>query len=163
MIRRLIYGSPFLRKVFLGARKRIVNNFNVSVSAIENNGYINVIDNRFIITVLKLFPFSLITYLLKLFERRIIYKIDDIYYITGNNNTNILPIITNFSIVTHTTTHDMTQQIKFYNSAIPINFIISQNNINNPQYIKIKYMCKGKFIEKEINDFNECKLFNLFI
>ena len=60
---------------------------------------------------------------------------------------------------------NLTNKIKFYNSSIPISFLIKQYNLESYNLIKLKYLKKGTVIEKTIKydiNWSPHYIYNLF-
>jgi hypothetical protein len=93
-------------------------------------------------------PFNLLQ---KFVFFNIIYKKDNIFYITNINTPIIVPTILNFTLNKPDNTYlDMTYEIKYYNSFIPIKFFIDYNNLYDYETINLKYISKGKMVNKLI-------------
>ena len=94
-----------------------------------------------------------------------IYKKDNIYYITNIKSHIIIPTIMTFIFTDYSgNENNMTSKIKYYNSSIPVNFIIKYNNLEHYNNLLIKYMSKGKIINKTIykTEFSNKLLYELF-
>jgi len=148
-------------------RDFIARNFFVSINALVYNHEIYFLDKylKIIYIFLRLVPFGLLQVIFNLLNIQIIYKLDNIYNITNIKQNHILPIITSIIIesndlyttsdINKNNSYNLTSKIKYYNSSIPIYFLLKNNNIKNCNNIKIKYFNKGKIIEKNINDIND--------
>jgi hypothetical protein len=151
-------------------RDFIARNFMVlPMALIYNNQLIYFNSYKYIIyLIFRLLPFGLIRILLELFNIGIIYKLDSIYNITNIRNNHIIPIILNFYFIyEHNNCEikkDFLSNIKYYNGGIPLNFITNENNLQKYRKIKIKYLNKGKILDKllDINDFSELPIYKLF-
>jgi hypothetical protein len=159
-------------------RNFFISNFFVNINCIiYNNTYIEVDNNYFLFYSLKIIPlfvYKIINYFINI---KFIYSYDNIYNITGINKYKILPYIYNFvfyevkmntpfnKIVTNTEKniynaslnsnicmeqYDVSNNIKYYNSYIPLKFILLKNNIKSYNYLQIKYLNKNNFIEKKL-------------
>jgi hypothetical protein len=155
-------------------RNFFIQNFMVNIICSvksERNWYINrIITHRYIFysriirVLLRFIPFFIIKHIFAYLNKKIIYQIDDIYYIEPCEQNHILPIIMNLEFVNNNLDIcNLTNKIKFYNSSIPINFFIKQHNLESYNTIKLKYLKKGTIIEKivKINNKN-CLIYNLF-
>ena len=160
-------------------RNFFISNFFVNINCIiYNNNYIEVDNNYFLFYFLKIIPFFIYKIINYLINIKFIYSYDNIYNITGKNKYNILPFIYNFvfyevqintpfnKIVTNTEEYiynssslnsnnciekyDISNNIKYYNSYIPLKFILLKNNIKSYKYLQIKYLNKNIFIEKKL-------------
>jgi hypothetical protein len=60
--------------------------------------------------------------------------------------------------------YDLSYKIKYYNTSIPFSVFVNQNIPKIYDLIKIKYITKGKIIEKHllINDNKNYLIYNLF-
>ena len=146
-------------------RELFISNFGIEINGlILKNNHILYINNIFKY-IFYFIPFSLFNYF-KFFN--FIYKKDTFYYITNIKLNIIIPIILNFTFYNNNNNNykiDMTSQIKYYNSSIPLKFFIINNNLNNYNMIRLKYMYKGKILEKElcIYDYYNKLIYELFL
>jgi hypothetical protein len=143
-------------------REFIVSNFGIKLYGIEfKNKHIIYVNNIFKYT-LCIFPFSLFNYINFI---NLIYKKDNIFYITNIKINIITPIILNCIFRNNNNNIDMTSEIKYYNSSIPFQFFINNNNLQNYNIVTIKYMSKGKIINKDllINNYRDKLLYELFL
>ena len=145
-------------------REFIVSNFGIKLYGIQfKNKHIIYIDNVFKY-ILYIFPFSLFNYINFI---NLIYKKDNIFYITNVKLNMIVPIILNFTFYNNNNNNniDMSSTVKYYNSSIPFKFFINYNNLHNYNILTIKYMSKGKLINKDliINDYYDKLLYELFL
>lgn len=151
-------------------RDFLVRNFMVSPKALVlNNELIYFIGiKNLLYWIFRLLPFCFVKTLLGLFNIGIIYKLDSIYNLTNIQHNHIVPIIFNFLFVNdngnNEIRNDFTSKIKYYNASVPLYFIIKENNLKQYNKIKIKYLNKGKSLEKNINvcDFNYLPIYKLF-
>jgi len=79
----------------------------------------------------------------------IIHKIDDCYGITTENKNCIIPYIISCNIITNDTIVDFSNEIRKYNTSIPLYFIIY--NIINYKELRVVYRSKGLKKEKIID------------
>ncbi len=153
MFYKSFYNITKLRNLF-------INNFAIQIIAFQyNNKIIDTNNIYYLLLLLRIIPFSFITYILLLFDIHIIYKKECVINIT-NGKLKILPIIMKMIIKTNDDYN--IDNIKYYNSNIPIQILY--NNLNIPiQFTKnniyVKYLLKGKMIEKEI-EINEDNIIN---
>lgn len=145
-------------------REFIVSNFGIKLYGIEfKNKHIIYINNE-LKYIFYIFPFSLFNYINFV---NLIYKKDNIFYITNIKINIITPIILNCTFRNNNNSNniDMTSTIKYYNSSIPFKFFINNNNLQNYNLLTIKYMSKGKIINKDlfINDYCDKLLYELFL
>ena len=144
-------------------RELFINNFNVSIYLIninKTNYYFNKSQIFF-----KIIPFSIIKFINSYTNNNIIYKIDNIYYITNTQYNTILPIIFNMSVYNDINYKKcITSNIKYFMFSIPFDFILKNLNIEHYEYLYIKYMHNGKIIEKSIliNETKHLLLYNIF-
>ena len=160
-------------------RNFFIQNFFVNVICSiksEKNWYINRIIthkynfySRIIRVLLRLVPFFIIKHVFNYFDKNVIYQIDNIYYISNCHQNRISPIIMNLEFINENNKHpnicNLTNKIKFYNSSIPISFLIKQYNLESYNLIKLKYLKKGTFIEKTIKydiNWSPHYIYNLF-
>lgn len=151
-------------------RDFLVRNFMVESKAIINKNqitYFNQINFVFYLLI-RILPFSLVRTIFGLFNLGVIYKLDSIYNVTNNVYNHILPIILGCQFIgienSKEIIDDMSSKIKYYNANIPLNFIIKENNLEKFKKIKLKYLNKGKLVEKsiDINDFKVYPIYKLF-
>jgi hypothetical protein len=149
-------------------RNFYISNFFVNINCIlYKNHYIET-NNVILFYLLKctpLFFYKMITYF---FNIKFIYNYDNIYNVTGTTKYNILPYIFNFTFYENKNdkqiSYDISNSIKYYNSAVPFKYILLKNHIKNCNYFKIKYLTKNNFIEKElyIKDYENKLICDLF-
>ncbi len=138
-------------------RDFIVRNYFVSIYACIYNKEIYWINKYKIFYLLKLFPFGILQMLFTLFHIQLIYKVDNIYNITTQNHTHIMPIILNFNACDIDDNNDiiykkdLLSDVKYYNGLIPIEFLLLNTNEQNCNQLQIKYFNKGKIIDKKLN------------
>ena len=158
-------------------RDFIVSNFGIKLYGIQfKNKHIIYINNQ-LKYIFYIFPFSLFNYINFV---NLIYRKDDIFYITNIKLNIITPIILNCTFHYNNSNNidmsseikynnsiniDMTSTIKYYNSSIPFKFFINNNNLQNYNLLTIKYMSKGKIINKNlfINNYYNKLLYELFL
>ena len=147
----------------INLRDLVISNFGIEIYGLvfKNN---NIFYTKNILKyIFYIFPFSLFNYIRFI---KIIYKKDNIYYITNSNLYIITPIILNFTFnnSNNDETIDMTSRIKYYNSSIPFKFIIENNKLNKFNILNIKYISKGTTNNKimYIDDCNNKLLYELF-
>lgn len=150
--------------LLISLRNLIVQNFYIKIYGLYSNN--KLYSNNVLLTlfyIFKFIPFFIVKKLFKLFNYQIIYEIDGIHTITDITSNHILPIILNFELTNDDRSNIQIINIKYYNSSIPLIYIL-KNNINNYKFIRIKYLNKGRIIDKivTINDVKNLKLFNLF-
>jgi hypothetical protein len=164
--------SSYLLGTFIFIRNLLFNNYFININAI-------VIYHKFNISIyncnniyfklftfpLRIIPFTILLYLFKQCNIYIIYKTDSLYKI-NYNKVIILPVILKSSVLT-TDNEELNINFKNYSPSIPIKFILNNMDINtyNHEILYIKYMSKGKIIEKRFNINilnNKLSLFELF-
>jgi hypothetical protein len=145
-------------------RNFLVSNFFVNINTIIiNNKYIHI-DNYFLLFfILKLIPFYFYKSISKNYDINFIYSYDNIFNITNIKKNYILPIIINYTFINDTKIFNF-NQIKFYNSNIPFNYIIDKYNLHDFNQIKINYLYENKSINKilYINEYKDKKIYDLF-
>ena len=148
------------KKIYLlKIRDLFMSNFGINIKGIQYKNNIYECKYSFLF---KFYPFYFTKFFAKLFNIRFIYELDNSYFITGDTKNHILPIIMSFKV----DNLDLTPTIKYYNSLIPFDFFLKNNNIKSYQNIDIKYICKGKInyklILKENIHHNNVLIYNLF-
>ena len=152
-------------------RNFYISNFFVNINCIVyNNNYFININNIYINYLLKTIPLFLYKSISYFTNINFIYNYDNIYNITGIHNYHILPYIFNFIFYDvkinnlYLNEYNISNDIKYYNSSIPFYFLLLNNNIQSFKYLKIKYLNKTNFIEKElyIKDYNNKLIYDLF-
>ena len=112
--------------------------------------------------LLLLIPFYFLKITFNLFDCELIYKVDGIYGITNIKKNHIIPFITNCVVLNDDSSLNITNDIRYYNSSIPISFFINNNKINNYFKIQLVYYIKSNKNEKEI-DLREINVNNYLI
>ncbi len=141
----------------LQMRDLIVRNYFVSIYACIFNKEIYWINKYKVCYLLKLCPFGFLQMLFALFKIQLIYKVDNIYNITTQKHTHIMPIILNFNVCDIDDNNniiynkDLISDVKYYNGLIPLEFLLLNTNEQNCNQLQIKYFHKGKIIEKKLN------------
>lgn len=159
-----------IKLYFLKIRDFIISNYFVNIYSIKyKNKYYDIYNNYYIYFLLLLFkiiPFYFIKNICQYFNISLIYNFDNIYYITSlKKNYHILPIISKFAVINNLEMIDLTSNIKYYSSNIPVIFILKNNNIIEYNTIHIKYIKLGEVINKQIllNEYYiNTQLYNLF-
>lgn len=131
-------------------RDFIARNFMVSPIGLLSNGQITFLTGINYLFY-RILPFGFVKFILsELFNIGIIYKLDSIYNLTNHSNNHIVPIILDFTFVgsNGANKENFLGKIKYYNSNIPLIFIIKENNLEEYNLIKLKYLNCGKIIEK---------------
>jgi len=127
-------------------RTLIYNNF-VSIYAIVDNNKsknnlikVPIIYRRF----LQFIPFFLIKSICNIYNKSIIYKVENIYNISNNNDILIIPVVLNIELYNDELNIkiDVTNIIKYYNPSIPFIFFIYNNNLIDYSHLKIKFFNK---------------------
>lgn len=148
-------------------RDFLVRNFKVNPKALLYNNelfYFNGIKLS-LYYLFRLLPFCFIKTLLALFNIKIIYKLDSIYNLTNIQQNHIVPIILQFIFEKDLESDkDFTLIIKYYNSNIPLQFILKENNLEEYNKIKLKYFNKKKIVDKvvDIDNFIKLPIYKLF-
>jgi hypothetical protein len=155
-------------KFYVRSRNFFVNNFFVNILCIkQNDTFIYLNDCNIIYRyLLLLIPFYFLKITFNLFDCELIYKIDGIYGITNIKKNHIIPFITHCVISNDDLSLNITNDIRFYNSSIPISFYINNNKINNFYKIQLVYYIKSNRNEKKIDlrdfDLNNYLIYQLF-
>jgi hypothetical protein len=130
-------------------RELFISNFGIKIYGLKINNNILYFNNilRFIFYFI---PFSIFNN--NIFYD-IIYKKDNIFYITNLNKYRILPLILEFIFYDdNNNSINMTKEIKYYSASIPIKFFIEYNNLYDYTKLNIKYIFKGTTNLKEIDN-----------
>jgi hypothetical protein len=158
----------------ISVRNFFVGNFFVNIVGFKNKNTNNIFllsrNNIFKNTLqflLLLVPLVVTTTIFNFFGKEVIYKYDNIFYITNAVQHKIIPVILEFKAYYSsepTYLYDLTSQIKYYNTSIPFNVFVNLNVPKIYDTIKIKYITKGKIKEKHllINDNKNYLIYNLF-
>ncbi len=158
----------------ISIRNFFVGNFFVNIVGfknINNNKFFllfgNTILSKILYFLLLLVPLVVTTTISNIFGKEVIYKYDNIFYITNANQNKIIPVLLEFKAYCSNEPaylYDLTYQIKYYNTSIPFNVFATLNIPKIYDSIKIKYITKGKIIEKHliINDNKNYLIYNLF-
>lgn len=146
-------------------REFIISNFGIQIYAILFKNQKLIYINNFYRYLLFFIPFSLLNYI-NIFK--IIYRKDNIYYVTNpNKSVKIIPLILKFNFMNNDMedTIDMRSQIKYYNSYVPFKFFINNNKLNNYDSLNIIYISNKELIEKNIciDEYYNKLLYELFI
>jgi hypothetical protein len=153
-------------------RELLVSNFLFKIIGIKYHHTILYASNFIFLYLFHLFPLQFLCKLLSYFNIKVIYKTDGVYQLSGVKHNHILPVILLFegrkSANKDDTTEDnkinLASLIKYYNCSIPLKVFISNNKLEDYKYIKLKFMSKGKFIEKfhVVKDFENLSIYHLF-
>jgi hypothetical protein len=155
-------------RIYVKTRNFLINNFLVNIECFKKEDKFIYLDNQKIIYkyLLMIIPFYLIKTLANKYNYDIIYKVDNIYNITNIKENHIIPFITNCSVYSNDSVIDITKDIRYYNSSIPLCFLIYNCELFKYDTIKITYMNKGNRLYNEINlnniDTTKFLLYNLF-
>ena len=153
-------------------RNFCVRNFFVNIVGFKKKElYIWLIDKNLInfsINYLLLFvPFTFTKIVCDTLEYDVIYSYDNIYQITNTTSTHMIPILIEFKVYNINNPndlYDLTDQIKYYNSSLPLNVFSILNIPETYDIIKLRYLEKGKFKDKHIriNDHKNSLIYKLF-
>lgn len=162
----------YIKLFLLNLREFMIKNYAIKILAVkkDNNIYYTTLFFKIILFFLKLIPFSVIIYLTNFFKYQIIYTQDDTYQISGITQNHILPVIFKFVVRSNYDLDldipvDIKPKIKYYNSSIPLGYVLTNNKLNNYCFIDITYLHVGKLTTKRIliNETNNVQpLYNLF-
>ena len=153
---------------YVRSRNFFVNNFFVNILCLKQNNTYTYLDGNYIFYryLLILIPFYFIKLIANRYNTEIIYKVDGIYGITNIKENHIIPFITSCTAINKVATLNISQEIRLYNSSIPILFFINYEEIYEYDSIKLTFITKGIRKEKEINlreiNFNEYLIYHLF-
>ena len=155
-------------RYYVRSRNFFVNNFFVNILCLKQNNTYTYLDGNYIFYryLLLLIPFYFIKFIANRYNTEIIYKVDGIYGITNIKENHIIPFITSCTAINKVATLNISQEIRLYNSSIPILFFINYEEIYEYDSIKLTFITKGIRKEKEINlreiNFNEYLIYHLF-
>lgn len=157
-----------LYRQYVNFRNFFINNFFVNVVCLKHNDTFIYLNNNYIIYnyLLILIPFYFVKNIANIYNYDLIYKVDGIYGITNIKENHIIPFISSCIAYNNKSSLNITNDIRFYNSSIPLYFFINNNNLKNYDFIKLIYFNKSNKIEKKI-EFNEIDtkkylIYNLF-
>ena len=168
MINYIKMKKENMYRLYVKTRNFFVNNFFVNIFCIKKNDVFIYLNGNYIIIkyLLLLLPFYLVKLIANLLNYEIIYRIDGIYGITNIKENHIIPFITNCTVFNNDSSLNITNDIRLYNTSIPLSFFINNNQINNYNKMTIIYNIKTNKIEKHINfneiNTNNCLIYHLF-
>ena len=155
-------------RLYVRFRNFFINNFFVNIICIKQNDTFIYLENDYLYLkyFLLLIPFYFLKLIANRFNYELIYCIDGIYGITNIKETHIIPFITCCNMVNNQCSLNITNQIRMYNTSIPISFFINNMQINDFDRMQLVYFIKSVKTEKEINlnsiDQNNFLLYELF-
>lgn len=155
-------------RIYVKTRNFLINNFLVNIECFKKEDNYIYLDNKKIIYkyLLMFVPFYFIKSITSIYDYDIIYKIDNIYNITNIKENHIIPFITSCIVCSNDSLMDITKEIRYYNSSIPLCFLIYNCELFSYDTIKITYMNKGNKLYSEINlnniDTTKFLLYKLF-
>lgn len=124
-----------------------------------------IINNYFIISLIHLLCFFNLYYILSLFNIKILYKIDNLFFyddFKNNKKPQIKPIILNVLISNDINQIDLTETIKNYDMNIPLYIFFYNENIKINNFINIDIEtlknCKRNKITYKIDDIYNKKI-----
>ena len=146
-------------------RNNFVSNYNVNILYMYNNDIYIDLSESYIKYLFFFIPFSLVTYLLTP-RFNIIYKMDNLYYITTNTTMKIYPIILSVKVKKNNII-DITSKFKLFNMLIPMWAFVNiiKLDIDLIDIIEFTYLLKGKMINKNINitEVYDLPLYSIFL
>jgi hypothetical protein len=157
-----------LFNLYVKLRNFYVNNFFVTVLCLKQNDIFIYLDNNYLICryLLLLIPFYFVKYFASKYNYELIYKIDGVYGITNIKDNHIIPFIISCVVINDTSSLNISDDIRLYNSSIPLYFFINMCTLHDYKLIKLNYLIKGIKKEKEINlnniDTKKYLIYNLF-
>lgn len=133
-------------------RELFVKNYCVSITAIEIKDF--KFKNSIFFHLFRILPFSMVKFIFELLDKIIsfkyIYKMDNLYFSNHVKGITISPIILNLELFNNEDYKiSIKENIQKYNRSIPIWYFLYNENIQYFLNYKIKYISKGKMIEKE--------------
>jgi hypothetical protein len=157
-----------LYRMYVKSRNFFINNFFVNIICLKhNNTFIYLNNDRLIYRyLLLLIPFYFVKCFANIYNYDLIYRVDGIYGITNIKENHIIPFITSCIAFNETSSLNISNDIRFYNSSIPLYFFIINSNLNSYNFIKLIYFNKSSKIEKKIEfdkiDTKSYLIYNLF-
>ena len=136
---------------FIRMRDLLISNFSVKIMTLQYKNLI--IQNNILFFLLGFLPFTLLKFFFKFSQIKYIYYMDNLYF---SNYTEVLKISPIFLSIKTDKDLSLIDNFKKYNYNIPIWFFLQNENLNNVNYLNIKYFQKGKVNEKNI-DIKESK------
>ena len=128
---------------FISIRQFFVNNFCISINAIEINK--TIITNYILLFFIRLIPF----YFIKTLKLKCIYLLDDIYFSNYTENLSINPLTISFDLYNDSEMISVKENLRKYNFSVPFWFFIKNEKLENYSIFKIKQFVGGKLINKE--------------
>lgn len=125
-----------MMRCFLWLREVFINNFCVSIKAIEINKII--ITNSIFLNLLRLVPF----YIIKKLNIKCIFLLDNIYFSNYSNTLSLNPMYLLFEISNQNEITSVKDNLKKYNNSVPFWFFIYNEKLNEYTYFKIKSLFK---------------------
>lgn len=151
--------------LIVSIRNFCVENFFVKINGLySNNEFYSNNWLSALFFILNIIPFFIVKILFNILKYQIIYEVDGIHTITNITSNHILPIILKCELTNDKNSINIINIIKYYNSSLPLRYIIEKNNFTNYNKIDIKYINKGRITEKsiDIKTIINNSLFNLF-
>ena len=142
-----------MMRCFLWLREVFINNFCVSIKAIEINKII--ITNSIFLNLLRLVPF----YIIKKLNIKCIFLLDNIYFSNYSNTLSLNPMYLLFEISNQNEITSVKDNLKKYNNSVPFWFFIYNEKLNEYTYFKIKSLFKTN--EGVIEDYKNKLIKNL--
>lgn len=148
-----MYVKLFLLKL----RDFFIRNYCAKIIAFkkDNMVYYPKLVLNLLILFLRLVPFSVLIYFANFLKFQLIYSQDGTYQLSGLTQNHILPVIFKFNVGSSFNPNndnqiDLKPIIKYYNSSLPLDFILNNNKLNNYSYIDITYLHLGSLQNKRI-------------
>jgi hypothetical protein len=109
---------------FVSIREFFINNFCVSILAIEINK--KIITNSILLNLLRLIPF----YFIKKLNIKCIYLIDNLYFSTYSNALTINPMYLSFEVLNSGEITSVKDNLRKYNYSVPFWFFIQNEKLD---------------------------------
>lgn len=156
----------------INIRNFCIRNFFVNIIGFnKKNNFIcltsNNVFDKIIGFLLRLLPLVITIKIANFFNQDVIYKYDNIYYISNTYQNKIIPVLLELKAYCSNEPeylYDLSYQIKYYNTSIPFGVFAKLNIPRIYDVVKLKYITKGCIKEKHliINEYRNFLIYNLF-
>jgi hypothetical protein len=158
-----------MNSYLIGARNFIIENFFVSIKAIEYKKYKFI--NSYFFLLLKIIPFTFMKIFLNYLNCKYIYYYDNIYHSNYIHTFSLRPSILSFKVSNNESESEKlidekeyVKKFKLYQFSIPFWFFIYNEKLENYTNFEIKYFSKGKIVDTsyKFEDFKTKLLIDIF-
>jgi hypothetical protein len=122
---------------FVSIREFFINNFGVSILAIEINK--KIIINSILLNLLRLIPF----YFIKKLNVKCIYLIDNLYFSTYSNTLTINPMYLSFEVLNLGEITSVKDNLRKYNYSVPFWFFIQNEKLDEYTHYRVRNLFKS--------------------